>query len=91
MLTYQHLTTRSQAFSSLNELTEYVSAPQVWTSNKGHEVASLPSTSPLNCVTFDPEGHLLAVGCWNGKVIVWNWLQNKTLAVSFHDGRMVNG
>ncbi|KAM4552471.1 telomerase protein component 1 isoform 1-T3 [Odontesthes bonariensis] len=52
---------------------------KVWACNKGHEVASLPSTSPLNCVTFDPEGHLLAGGCWNGKVMVWNWLQNKTL------------
>ncbi|KAL6103821.1 tep1 [Pungitius sinensis] len=53
---------------------------KVWSSTKGHEVASLPSSSPLNCVTFDPEGHLLAAGCWNGNVIVWNWLQNTTLA-----------
>ncbi|XP_044076665.1 telomerase protein component 1 isoform X2 [Siniperca chuatsi] len=52
---------------------------KVWSSTKGHEVAALPSSSPLNCVTFDPEGHLLAAGCWNGNVIVWNWLQNKTL------------
>ncbi|XP_070774707.1 telomerase protein component 1 [Enoplosus armatus] len=52
---------------------------KVWSSTKGHEVAALPSSSPLNCVTFDPEGHLVAAGCWNGSVIVWNWLQNKTL------------
>ncbi|XP_031721049.1 telomerase protein component 1 [Anarrhichthys ocellatus] len=52
---------------------------KVWSSTKGYEVAALPSSSPLNCVTFDPEGHLLAAGCWNGNVIVWNWLQNKTL------------
>ncbi|XP_031153943.1 telomerase protein component 1 isoform X2 [Sander lucioperca] len=52
---------------------------KVWSSTKGNEVAALPSSSPLNCVTFDPEGHLLAAGCWNGNVIVWNWLQNKTL------------
>ncbi|XP_071347004.1 telomerase protein component 1-like isoform X1 [Trachinotus anak] len=51
---------------------------KVWSSTKGHEVSALPSSSPLNCVTFDPEGHLLAAGCWNGNVIVWNWLQNKT-------------
>ncbi|PWA30048.1 hypothetical protein CCH79_00009700, partial [Gambusia affinis] len=50
---------------------------KVWSSAKANEVASLPSTSPFNCVTFDPEGHLLAAGCWNGNVIVWNWLQNK--------------
>ncbi|XP_042353328.1 telomerase protein component 1 isoform X2 [Plectropomus leopardus] len=53
---------------------------KVWSSTKGNEVAALPSSSPLNCVTFDPEGHLLAAGCWNGNVTVWNWLQNKTLA-----------
>ncbi|XP_070701511.1 telomerase protein component 1 [Pempheris klunzingeri] len=53
---------------------------KVWTV-KGYEVAALPSSSPLNCVTFDPEGHLLAAGCWNGNVIVWTWLQNK--AVTF--------
>ncbi|XP_067330368.1 telomerase protein component 1-like isoform X2 [Channa argus] len=52
---------------------------KVWSSSKGHEVAALPSSSPLNCVNFDPEGHLLAAGCWDGNVIVWNWLQNKTL------------
>ncbi|XP_035489691.2 telomerase protein component 1 [Scophthalmus maximus] len=51
---------------------------KVWSSAKCHEVAALTSPSPMNCVTFDPEGHLLAAGCWNGKVIVWNWLQDKT-------------
>ncbi|XP_029970145.1 telomerase protein component 1-like isoform X2 [Salarias fasciatus] len=52
---------------------------KVWSSTKGHEVASLSSISPLNCVTFDPEAHLLAAGCWNGDVMVWNWLQNQQL------------
>ncbi|CAK6973113.1 LOW QUALITY PROTEIN: telomerase protein component 1 [Scomber scombrus] len=51
---------------------------KVWSPTKGNEVAALSSTSPLNCVSFDPEGRLLAAGCWNGDVIVWNWLQNKT-------------
>ncbi|KAM4729089.1 telomerase protein component 1 [Anableps anableps] len=50
---------------------------KVWSSTKANEVASLPYTSPFNCVAFDPEGHLLAAGCWNGNVVVWNWLQNK--------------
>ncbi|XP_028988903.1 telomerase protein component 1 [Betta splendens] len=53
---------------------------KVWSSAKpGNEVAALSCSSPLNCVTFDPEGHLLAAGCWDGNVTVWNWLQNKTL------------
>ncbi|XP_029970146.1 telomerase protein component 1-like [Salarias fasciatus] len=52
---------------------------KVWSSTKGHEVASLSSISPLNCVTFDPEAHLLAAGCWNGDVMVWKWLQNQQL------------
>ncbi|KAM7411194.1 hypothetical protein PAMA_021262 [Pampus argenteus] len=51
---------------------------KVWSTSRGCEVAAYPSTSPMNCVTFDPECRLLAAGCWNGDVIVWNWLQNKT-------------
>ncbi|XP_034470516.1 telomerase protein component 1 isoform X3 [Hippoglossus hippoglossus] len=51
---------------------------KVWSSTQCHEVAALPSSSPMNCVTFDPEGRLLAAGCWDGKVIVWNWLQDET-------------
>ncbi|KAM9789460.1 telomerase protein component 1 [Neosynchiropus ocellatus] len=53
---------------------------KVWSSTKGYEEASWLSTSPLNCVTFDPEDRLLAVGCWSGQVIVWNWLQDRTEA-----------
>lgn len=60
---------------------------QVWSSTKGHEVAALLSPGPLNCVTFEPEDHLLAAGCWNGNVIVWNWLQNKIQTVSSHEER----
>lgn len=63
------------------------SALQVWSSAKGHEVAALLSSSPLNCVTFDPEDRLLAAGCWNGEVIVWNWLQNETRTVSYSEER----
>ena len=66
------------------------SALQVWSSTTGHEVAALLSASPLNCVTFVPEGHLLAAGCWNGNVIVWNWLQNKTQTVSNSEEREFN-
>jgi len=63
-------------------LTEFCSTFKVWSSAKVNEVAALLSDSPLNCVTFDPEGHLLAAGCWNGTVIMWNWLQNTPLTVS---------
>nr|XP_057928981.1 telomerase protein component 1 [Doryrhamphus excisus] len=51
---------------------------KVWSSTKGHEVAALPSSSPLNCVTFDPEDRLVAAGRWDGKVVLWNWLQDDT-------------
>ncbi|XP_061694607.1 telomerase protein component 1 isoform X2 [Syngnathoides biaculeatus] len=49
---------------------------KVWSSVKGQEVAHLDSDSPLNCVTFDSEDRLVAAGCWDGKVIVWKWLQD---------------
>ncbi|XP_076831908.1 telomerase protein component 1-like [Brachyhypopomus gauderio] len=46
---------------------------KVWSSQRRKEEASFRNPSPLNCVTFDPEGALLAVGCWDGAVRVWDW------------------
>ncbi|XP_061652420.1 telomerase protein component 1 isoform X2 [Phyllopteryx taeniolatus] len=62
---------------------------KVWSSAKGHEVAVLSSDSPLNCVTFDPEDRLLAAGCWDGKVVVWKWLQDNTQVRLCGHGRSV--
>ena len=53
----------------------------MWSATKGHQVASRYGNSPINCVTFNPEGDLLAFGCWDGKVVLWNWLQNKLIRV----------
>lgn len=63
---------------------------KVWSSTKGEQVAFLASRCPMNCVTFDPEGHALAAGCWNGQVTVWNWLQNKTVATLLGHSRSVH-
>nr|XP_055057550.1 telomerase protein component 1-like [Misgurnus anguillicaudatus] len=50
---------------------------KVWSAQKSKEVASLVNPSPLNCVNFDSEGLLLAVGSWDGAVRVWHWLENQ--------------
>lgn len=55
---------------------------QVWSATKGNELATWLSPGPLNCVSFQPEDNLLAAGCWNGSVILWNWLQNRSDVVS---------
>ncbi|RXN37538.1 telomerase component 1 [Labeo rohita] len=52
---------------------------KVWSAQKGTEVASLTNPSPLNCVNFDLEGQLVAVGCWDGAVRLWNWLEQKNV------------
>ncbi|KAK7159508.1 hypothetical protein R3I94_005751 [Phoxinus phoxinus] len=52
---------------------------KVWSAQKSTEVASLMNPSPLNCVNFDFEGQLLAVGCWDGAVRLWNWLEQKNV------------
>ncbi|XP_039510590.1 telomerase protein component 1 [Pimephales promelas] len=52
---------------------------KVWSAQKSTEVASLMNPSPLNCVNFDLEGQLLAVGCWDGAVRLWNWLEQKNV------------
>ncbi|XP_036421241.1 telomerase protein component 1 isoform X2 [Colossoma macropomum] len=58
---------------------------KVWSSQKGKQVVSLLTPCPLNCVSFDPEGGLLAVGCWDGAVRVWDWIkQEKWTTLSGH-------
>ncbi|TRY98943.1 hypothetical protein DNTS_016997 [Danionella cerebrum] len=54
---------------------------KVWSAKKNSEVACLGNPTPLNCVKFDPEGQLLAVGCWDGTVSLWNWLEQKNVAI----------
>lgn len=53
----------------------------MWSSQKGKQEASLLNPSPLNCVTFDPEGSLVAVGCWDRAVRVWNWIKQENCMV----------
>uniref|UniRef100_A0A8C2CVQ4 TROVE domain-containing protein n=1 Tax=Cyprinus carpio TaxID=7962 RepID=A0A8C2CVQ4_CYPCA len=48
---------------------------------KSKEVASLMNPSPLNCVNFDLESQLVAVGCWDGGIRLWNWLDQKNSSV----------
>ncbi|XP_047676292.1 telomerase protein component 1 isoform X2 [Tachysurus fulvidraco] len=58
---------------------------KVWSSQKGKQEASLENPTPLNCVTFDPEGSLVAVGCWDGAVRVWDWIkQENCMTLSGH-------
>lgn len=57
----------------------------MWSSPKGSLVTALSSTSPLNCVTFDPEGHLVAAGGWDGAVRVWNWLKGEVTVSRMKD------
>ncbi|XP_026060883.1 telomerase protein component 1-like isoform X3 [Carassius auratus] len=52
---------------------------KVWSVQKSTEVASLVNPSPLNCVNFDLQGQLVAVGCWDGAVRLWNWLEQKNV------------
>ncbi|XP_049326021.1 telomerase protein component 1-like isoform X1 [Astyanax mexicanus] len=55
---------------------------KVWSSRGLQQVAFLLQPSPPNCVTFDPAGILVAVGCWDGAVRVWKWIdkqEHKTL------------
>ncbi|KAF5895478.1 telomerase protein component 1-like, partial [Clarias magur] len=58
---------------------------KVWSSRTGKQEAALENPCPLNCVTFDPEGSLVAVGCWDGAVRVWDWIkQENCMTLSGH-------
>ncbi|KAF5895483.1 telomerase protein component 1-like, partial [Clarias magur] len=58
---------------------------KVWSSRTGRQEASLEYPCPLNCVNFDPEGSLVAVGGWDGAVRVWDWItQENCMTLSGH-------
>ncbi|XP_064416478.1 telomerase protein component 1-like [Latimeria chalumnae] len=54
---------------------------KVWRANKGTLDQETMYPYPLNCVTFHPEGHLIAVGCWDASVRVWNCVTAKKRSV----------
>uniref|UniRef100_A0A3Q2YXL3 TROVE domain-containing protein n=1 Tax=Hippocampus comes TaxID=109280 RepID=A0A3Q2YXL3_HIPCM len=66
--------------------TNVITSSDITTDRKHLATASLDFTlkvrwlpdSPLNCVSFDHEDRLLAAGCWDGKIVVWKWLQDNT-------------
>ncbi|KAM5194150.1 telomerase protein component 1 [Mantella aurantiaca] len=41
-----------------------------WDTSRYSLISSTSFASPINCVTFHPSGHVVAVGSWNGKVSV---------------------
>ncbi|RXN33639.1 telomerase component 1 [Labeo rohita] len=63
----------------MNAHSNSITGCDVWSVQKSTEVASFTNPSPLNCVNFDLEGQLVAVGCWDGAVRLWNWLEQKNI------------
>ncbi|XP_041095472.1 telomerase protein component 1 isoform X2 [Polyodon spathula] len=53
---------------------------KVWAVAKGSLVLTLPHSYPLNCVTFHPEGQLIATGSWDRSIRIWNWLSAQIVA-----------
>ncbi|KAL4657224.1 telomerase protein component 1 isoform X1 [Arapaima gigas] len=53
---------------------------KVWALPKGTLAATLISPCPLNCVAFHPEGQIVAVGCWDGCVRLYNWITEEMVA-----------
>ncbi|XP_078394175.1 telomerase protein component 1-like [Cetorhinus maximus] len=54
---------------------------KVWTVTPGKLNVALANPHPLNCVTFHPEGQLLAAGSWAGEVRIWNWVTASVVRV----------
>ncbi|XP_069044718.1 telomerase protein component 1-like isoform X1 [Lepisosteus oculatus] len=52
---------------------------KVWDVPKGSLCVTLTNPCPLNCVTFHPEGQLVAVGGWDRKIRLWNWLTGQSV------------
>ena len=57
---------------------------RVWNGSDGKFVSVLKTpgnASQINCVAFHPEGQLVAVGCWDSTVKVWDTYNKKRLKV----------
>ncbi|XP_072513411.1 telomerase protein component 1-like isoform X2 [Salminus brasiliensis] len=54
---------------------------KVWLTRGLQQVVSLLQPSPPNCVTLEPAGALVAVGCWDGAVRVWDWTAQQNCKV----------
>ncbi|OCU01586.1 telomerase protein component 1 [Xenopus laevis] len=73
---------------------------KLWESSRGSLLGSISFPYPLDCTTFHPSGHAVAVGSWDGKITVLrleNWEKTAVLcgsssvkAVSFsQDGKLL--
>ncbi|XP_030043878.1 telomerase protein component 1 isoform X2 [Microcaecilia unicolor] len=54
---------------------------KVWDSSRGTLVGSWVSSLPLNCVTFHPEGQLVAVGSWDKLIYVLKSLTWESVSI----------
>ncbi|KAM4808045.1 telomerase protein component 1 [Rhinophrynus dorsalis] len=55
---------------------------KLWDTSRGSLLSSSSLPSPLNCATFHPRGHAVAVGSWDGKITVLrleNWKRSAVL------------
>ena len=63
----------------------YDGTTRVWNGTDGREDGVLKvhnvSSRPINCVSFDPEGTLVAVGGWDTHVKIWNTFTRKRIKV----------
>lgn len=58
---------------------------KVWEGRSGKLLSTLKTqgqhNTPINCVTFHPEGQLVAVGSWDASVKIWDTFNQKRLKV----------
>ena len=55
---------------------------RVWRGTDGSFVSVLKSggrNTPINCLSFHPEGQLIAVGCWDSTLKIWDTFNKKKL------------
>ncbi|XP_051779107.1 telomerase protein component 1 isoform X1 [Erpetoichthys calabaricus] len=62
---------------------------KVWNGSKGSLAASLSNPSPLNCVSFHPNGQLIALGRWDRSIGIWDWLSRETFTTLVGHGSSV--
>ncbi|MEE6527119.1 hypothetical protein FKM82_028225 [Ascaphus truei] len=60
---------------------------KLWDTSRGSVLGTNSFPSPLNCATFHPRGHVIAVGSWDGRITVLrldNWKRSAVRRLYTH-------
>ena len=75
--------------SSVNPLRPEL-AIRLWDLETGSELPPFSENRQIRCMQFSPDGSVLAVGCGDGTITLWNVVSRKATRIHSHDGPVLS-